>query len=176
MLPRHPHLPLGHHWQVFPLPGLPISPSQMMRSALFEDNLSSRALRRGVSRLNVINRLKQSFDTDGSLTKEGNEIYQLYFTGEKAWFSDSSDTEKQKFKEDLTFVHPGRPREKNILYLAREGEVSAVSYSFLLASDCVYAGLRGLRRAQRLRRNSRKKCCGLVLPCRWLHRCYPAEY
>jgi hypothetical protein len=33
-------------------------------------------------------------------------LYQEYFTGKKAWFTDSSDSEKNRFKSQLTFKHP----------------------------------------------------------------------
>ncbi len=57
-------------------------------------------------RLAVLNNLKNCFDEQGMFTPEGHQLYQKHFTGDKAWFSDSSDTEKVKFKADLTFRHP----------------------------------------------------------------------
>lgn len=56
--------------------------------------------------LNTLNRLKACFDEHGNRTPEGHEIYQDQFTGDKARFSDSSDTEKRIYQDTLTFPHP----------------------------------------------------------------------
>ena len=60
-----------------------------------------------LSRLEILHRLKNCFDQQGRRTPEGHKIYTDYFTGARAWFSDSADTEKEEFKEALTFSHPG---------------------------------------------------------------------
>ena len=57
-------------------------------------------------RLKVLQRLKQSFDENGERTAEGHALYQQHFTGDKAWFSDESDSNKRSFRNDLTFPHP----------------------------------------------------------------------
>ena len=62
--------------------------------------------RRILDLLDVLNRLAGAVDADGVRTEEGHRIYQQYFTGDRAWFSDSSDTEKRKYKDKLTFPHP----------------------------------------------------------------------
>ena len=59
-----------------------------------------------LSRLDILYRLRNCFDQHGNRTEEGHRIYTNYFTGDRAWFSDSSDTEKGAFKEALTFSHP----------------------------------------------------------------------
>ena len=51
-------------------------------------------------------RLTNSFDDQGERTREGHRLYQKHFTGDKAWFSDSSTSEKDDFKKELTFPHP----------------------------------------------------------------------
>jgi hypothetical protein len=51
------------------------------------------------------------FDENGKRTAEGDRIYANHFTGDKAWFSDSSASEKNDFKKELTFSHPERPAE-----------------------------------------------------------------
>lgn len=56
--------------------------------------------------LDILDRFACAFDADGKRTPEGQRIYQDYFTGEKALFSDSSDKEKSKFRKELTFVRP----------------------------------------------------------------------
>ncbi|MDE2930064.1 MAG: hypothetical protein OXQ27_03975 [Chloroflexota bacterium] len=62
-------------------------------------------------RLAVLNKLKNCFNARGERTPEGRDIYQQHFTGDRSWFSDSSDTEKSKFKEALTFPHPDKEGE-----------------------------------------------------------------
>ena len=54
----------------------------------------------------ILQKFKNCFDENGRRTTQGQEIYQKHFTGDNAWFSDSSDTEKAKFKKDLIFSHP----------------------------------------------------------------------
>lgn len=74
--------------------------------------LSSSAAKRILFLLEKLNRFKSCFDADGKRTHEGQEIYQNFFTGKKgdggrgALFSDSSESEKIKFKNELTFKHP----------------------------------------------------------------------
>ncbi len=59
--------------------------------------------------LTILDRLANAFDGTGVRTPEGQRIYQDYFTAGNALFSDSSDTEKNKFRKDLTFQHPKEP-------------------------------------------------------------------
>ncbi len=61
--------------------------------------------------LNMLDKLTSCFDEHGRRTSEGHWIVQNHFTGGKALFSDSSDTEKTDFENDLTFPHPARPGE-----------------------------------------------------------------
>jgi len=62
--------------------------------------------------LNILDRFTTCFDTDGIRTKEGQEMYQNFFTGKKgngcrgSLISDSSDGDKIDFKKELTFKHP----------------------------------------------------------------------
>lgn len=62
-----------------------------------------------ISRLEVLNRLVGEVDGNGVRTPEGHWLYQKHFTGDRAWFSDSSDTEKNDFRQQLTFQHPEQP-------------------------------------------------------------------
>lgn len=59
-----------------------------------------------VRRLDVLNQLKAAFDPNGNRTDEGNRLYQEFFNGKKAWFTDSGPQEKIDFKNQLTFKHP----------------------------------------------------------------------
>lgn len=64
--------------------------------------------------LAVLQNFKNCFDENGKRTPEGHEIYQKHFTGDNAWFSDSSDTEKAKFKKDLTFTWHGKVKTSQL--------------------------------------------------------------
>ena len=75
-----------------------------------------------LSRLDVLHTLKNCFDQHGKRTPEGHKIYTNYFMGDTAWFSDSSDTEKEEFKKALTFPNPEAPRE--ILFCTWHGKVN----------------------------------------------------
>ncbi len=57
--------------------------------------------------LKILNRLALAFDTDGRRNSDGHRIYREFFTGDRAWFSDSSDSEKNRFRNELTFRIPG---------------------------------------------------------------------
>lgn len=70
---------------------------------------ASSAAGRVVVLLDKLDRLAREFDANGVRTPEGQRIYQDYFTGGNAWFSDSSETEKSKFYNELTFPHPNDP-------------------------------------------------------------------
>ena len=61
--------------------------------------------------LGVLDDFANAFDAGGFRTPEGNQIYQEHFTGNNALFSDSSDSEKESFRTELTFPHPGRSGE-----------------------------------------------------------------
>ena len=68
------------------------------------------AAERLLLRLSILQTLKNCFNERGERTPEGHALYQKHFTGDKAWFSDSSDTEKAKYESDLTFAHPTEAR------------------------------------------------------------------
>ena len=82
-----------------------------------------------LSRLDVLDRLWAV----GLGTSEGQRLYENHFTGDSAWFSDSSDTEKRRFRRELTFPSPNPQRAIYVLYVAWKGEHSTVPHSFLLA-------------------------------------------
>jgi hypothetical protein len=66
------------------------------------------AARQILARLDTLDRFKCCFDDHGKRTPAGQRIYQDHFTGENAWFSDSSDAEKCEFRTELTFPQPDR--------------------------------------------------------------------
>lgn len=88
-------------------PDLTFSPScfKPLRGHVFNTSAAHTLL----SRLTILHDLKNSFNEFGQRTSEGNETYQKYFTG--AWFSDSSNSEKAKYRQDLTFPHPAKAGE-----------------------------------------------------------------
>ena len=61
--------------------------------------------------LEILNRLAKAFDARGVPTSESTAIYRDYFAGENALFSDSSPSEKRRFRDRLAFPHPDRPGE-----------------------------------------------------------------
>ena len=56
--------------------------------------------------MDTLDRLQGCFDDAGRRTPEGQQLYQDHFTRGNAWFSDSSDTEKNDFRDSLTFPDP----------------------------------------------------------------------
>ncbi len=96
--------------------------------------------------LRLLDDFRGCFDEQGQRTAEGHRLYQEHFTGDKAWFSDSSETEKHDFREELTFPCPGNPTQK--LFCTWHGKVKTppvrVHFSWPIRSDCpvyvVYVG------------------------------------
>ena len=62
--------------------------------------------------IEVLSRFKENHLPSTGRTPEGHDLYQTYFTGDRAWFSDSSDGEKRDFKKQMTFSHPEKPNEE----------------------------------------------------------------
>ena len=58
--------------------------------------------------LDILNRLMEETDAAGRRTAAGHQLYQNFFHGDRARFSDSSDTEKRDFQRQLEFRHPGK--------------------------------------------------------------------
>lgn len=54
--------------------------------------------------LKILNDLQQCFDSNGERTSEGHRIIRDHFQGDRARFSDESDTNKIRFESDLTFA------------------------------------------------------------------------
>ncbi len=102
--------------------------------------------------LGILDRIARAFDATGARTIEGQRIYQDYFTGDNALFSDSSDDEKRRFQEALTFPHPDEPG--NSLFCTWHGKVRRLTlrlhFSWPVESGkpvyVVYAGPKLTRR------------------------------
>ena len=79
-----------------------------------------------LSLLGVLDQLMGLVDASGQLTEEGHRLYQNHFAGDRAWFSDSSDSEKHRFEKELTFPNPrgtGNP-----LFCTWHGKVNTPPY------------------------------------------------
>jgi hypothetical protein len=84
------------------------------------------AAQRIVELLETLDKFKTCFDTQGQRTDEGQRLYQDHFTGKKAWFTDSSDSEKNEFKTELTFNHPTNNAET--LFCTWHGKVKTPQF------------------------------------------------
>ncbi len=78
------------------------------------------------TRLDVLDKLVGCLNVNRTLNDEGLEIHRNHFTGDKAWFSDSSDGEKIQFKDDMRDSHPARPDEW--LFCTWHGKVKTPQY------------------------------------------------
>lgn len=127
---RFPHLTFADD-SFMPLAGYPFSPGA-----------AGEILRR----LQELERLKCCFDESGARTPEGHQLYQKHFTGDKAWFSDSSTGDKNDFKNELTFKHPDK--EGETLFCTWHGKVKTpqlrIHFSWPVSRSCplyvVYVG------------------------------------
>ena len=96
--------------------------------------------------LSALDGFASEFDASGLRTPEGRRIYREYFSGEEAAFSDSSDSEKRRFRARLTFPHPDEPGES--MFCTWHGKVSHMTlrlhFSWPVRADepvyVVYAG------------------------------------
>ena len=75
--------------------------------------------------LGILDQFSECFNADGSRSNVGNRIYQDHFTGTNAVFSDSSRTEKQKFRQELRFPHPSQADQ--VLQCTWHGKVRTMS-------------------------------------------------
>lgn len=71
--------------------------------------------------LNTLNHFKGCFNESGERTREGHRLFASCFTGAAGLFSDSSASEKNEFREELTFRHPSQPG--NYLFCPWHGKV-----------------------------------------------------
>jgi hypothetical protein len=91
--------------------------------------------------LSTLDRIRGCMEDNGQLTIEGQRLYQSHFVGNKAWFSDSSDSEKNDFKDELTFRHPDIGGQK--LFCTWHGKVKSpqirIHFSWPASPDqCLY--------------------------------------
>lgn len=98
--------------------------------------------------LETLQRLMGCFDEQGQRTPEGHQMIADHFSGETAWFSDSSTTEKRKFEKDLRFPHPQDPGQQ--LDCTWHGKVQTPPYRIhfswpIQAKEPVYVVYIGLK-------------------------------
>lgn len=67
--------------------------------------------RRILELLDTLHQIINSRDGEGKFSVAGQQLYQDYFVGDMARFSDSSESEKHEFKDALTFQHPEKKEE-----------------------------------------------------------------
>ncbi len=72
-------------------------------------------------RLVVLDELRRCESESGELSPRGQELRRMHFVGDKAWFSDSSDSERVEFEQELTFPHPDQAGAT--LFCPRHGKV-----------------------------------------------------
>ena len=103
-------------------------------------------------RLGVLDQLMGAVDAAGQRTRHGHQLYQSHFTGDRAWFSDSSDSEKREFAKELTFPNPAEASD--VLFCTWHGKVNHPPFRFHFAWPenpgaplyVVYVGLKITRR------------------------------
>ena len=110
------------------------------------------AASRIISRLDVLDRLSASIASDGRLSPEGRRLYEDHFVGDRAWFSDSSDTEKREFRRKLTFKSPEPDGEP--MFCTWHGKVNHPPYRIhftwpILPSGRLYVAYVGLKITRR---------------------------
>jgi hypothetical protein len=96
--------------------------------------------------LSTLDTLKGSFDDSGGLTPAGLELFQNHFVGKKAWFSDSSESEKSDFRGELTFPDP--EQSGSSIFCTWHGKVKIgqmrMHFTYPIRHDCplyiVYIG------------------------------------
>lgn len=76
-----------------------------------------------VDRIGIISQLKKFSGESEEEKEKRNDIYQKYFVGEKAPFSDSSDTEKRNFSKELTFKDPNN--SSNDIFCPWHGKIKS---------------------------------------------------
>lgn len=75
--------------------------------------------------LAILDELNACFD-NGSLNQRGEEIIRTYFHGENALFTDESDTNKVRFKKELTFKKPDN--SKQTIFCPFHGKIRSRQY------------------------------------------------
>ncbi len=105
-------------------PNLTFSPDCF--APLANQPFNMNVVERTMELLGVLSKLLACFTPQGQRNDEGHRLYQDHFTGDKAWFSDSSATEKRDFCDDMTFPHPTDGETK--LFCPWHGKIKTPQY------------------------------------------------
>jgi len=62
--------------------------------------------------LNILDSMCTESDESGKLSQHGLDIHENHFVGTKAWFTDESNTNKDKFRTEMTFPDPVNVEDK----------------------------------------------------------------
>lgn len=73
---------------------------------------SEGAVREILRRLDILNRFVGLQGETDAPAHERHRLHQQHFRGKEAWFSDSSDGEKTRFRAKMDFRHPERPGKR----------------------------------------------------------------
>lgn len=80
--------------------------------ALLPIPFSQQVTKRILELLHVLNRLVMESDEKGRLSQAGIEMHENHFVGKEAWFTDESASNKNKFRQQMTFCDPDDPATK----------------------------------------------------------------
>ena len=84
-----------------------------------------------------LNCFADCFDAHGKRSEEGNQLYRDFFTGDRTRFSDSSEDEKRRFENELTFPRPEKTTES--LFCPMHGKTQTPQLRFHFSWPIRYA-------------------------------------
>lgn len=87
---------------------------------------SSYAAQRVIELLSVLNEYIRELTPEGTSSDRNHEIIRTHFSGKKAWFSDESDTNKNKFRKELSFISDQRNGER--VFCPMHGKIKTPQY------------------------------------------------
>lgn len=93
------HVEIKHQFE-----GLIILDSAM--GSLLSTPFSQQVTKRIFQLLHVLNQLVRESDPNGQLSEAGMNLLKEHFTGNQAWFTDESSTNKNNFRQEMTFSDP----------------------------------------------------------------------
>ncbi len=76
--------------------------------------------------LGILDSIAEETDEDGSLSDLGIQLRDNHFVGEKAWFTDESANNKNRFKNELTFPDPAAPGDQ--LFCSWHGKIKTPQF------------------------------------------------
>jgi hypothetical protein len=94
--------------------------------ALKKEPFGTYVVERAFELFGVLNEFMQCRDSDGSYTVRNNKLIAKYFSGQKAWFTDESETNKHAFRQEMSFPDPERSDEK--VFCSWHGKIKTPQY------------------------------------------------